>query len=77
MPFNEKGEIIRPDKREKTRSDIQRSVSSNDDDTSVADIQRSTPSNDDDAKDIFRSFGLLIIILGVIWVVIVLIDKFV
>lgn len=26
MPFNEKGEIIRPKNREKTRSDIQRSV---------------------------------------------------
>ena len=32
MPFNEKGEIIRSKNREKTRSDIQRSVPSNDDD---------------------------------------------
>ena len=59
MPFNEKGEIIRPENQEKTRSDIQRSTPSDDDDTSISDTQRSTPSNEDDTKDILASFGLL------------------
>ena len=36
MPFNEKGEIIRPKNREKNRSDIQRSTPSNDGDASVS-----------------------------------------
>ena len=36
MPFNEKGEIIRPDNREKTRSDIQRSPPSWVDEDDVA-----------------------------------------
>lgn len=61
MPFNEKGEIIRPKNREKTRSDIQRSVPSNDGDTSVSDTQRSDSSNDDDipTSTIFYFSGYL------------------
>lgn len=59
MYINEKGEIIRPKNREKTRSDIQRSVPSNDDDTSVSDTQRSTPSDDIPTSTIFYWLGWL------------------
>lgn len=59
MPFNEKGEIIRPKNREKTGSDIQRSTPSNDDDTSFSDIQRSTPSDDIPTSTIFYLSGYL------------------